>query len=177
MNTYCGTPDYMAPEILKNEPYTTKVDIWSIGVITYAMYDLFFFYNIYRLAGNPPFAGRNGIEVTQNVLKGTYSFPEEYFANVSDKAIDFIKTLMTVDPNKRPTADECLKHPWLQFESLSTMRLDSSSRMLENYVAVSDNRAKSTQTNNNGDIEMSEESNTPTTIQYYTLLKLRILIY
>ena len=84
---------------------------------------------------------------------------------------------MTVDPNKRPTADECLKHPWLQFESLSTMRLDSSSRMLENYVAVSDNRAKSTQTNNNGDIEMSEESNTPTTIQYYTLLKLCILIY
>ena len=175
MKTYDGTPGYMAPEILKNEPYTTKVDIWSIGVITYAMYDLFFYYNIYRLSGIPPIYG-NDRQIYDQTINGKYTFPEEYFANVSDKAIDFIKTLMNYDPNKRPTADECLKHPWLQFESLSTMRLDSSSRMLENYVAVSDNRAKSTQTNN-GDIEMSEESNTPTTIQYYTLLKLRILIY
>lgn len=176
MKTYDGTPGYMAPEILKNEIYTAKADIWSIGVITYAMYDLFFFYNIYRLSGIPPIYG-NDRQIYDQTINGKYTFPEEYFANVSDKAIDFIKTLMTVDPNKRPTADECLKHPWLQFESLSTMRLDSSSRMLENYVAVSDNRAKSTQTNNDGDIEMSEESNTPTTIQYYTLLKLCILIY
>jgi calcium/calmodulin-dependent protein kinase I len=101
--TSCGTPDYVAPEVLSGEPYDMSVDIWSIGVITYVL-----------LCGYPPFYGEVQKELFENILAGNYDFPEPEWNEVSEEAKDFIKKILVVDPQKRATAEQCLTHPWIK---------------------------------------------------------------
>jgi len=101
--TSCGTPDYVAPEVLSGEPYDMSVDIWSIGVITYVL-----------LCGYPPFYGEVQKELFENILSGTYDFPDPEWTEVSEEAKDFIRKILVVDPQKRATAEQCLNHPWIK---------------------------------------------------------------
>lgn len=102
-----GTPYTCAPEILKGS-YDEKSDIWALGVITFLL-----------LSGDPPFGGcydnENLFEVRNNIVNGNFAFePEDVWGHVSDTAKGFIRTLLNVDPTKRPTAREVQKEPWLQ---------------------------------------------------------------
>ncbi|KAI0279564.1 Pkinase-domain-containing protein [Russula aff. rugulosa BPL654] len=102
----CGTPGYMAPEIFKKTGHGKPVDIWAMGVITY-----------FLLAGYTPFDRENQQLEMQAIVAGDYKFePEEYWANVSQTAKEFVALCLTVDPTKRPTASEVLKHRWLADE-------------------------------------------------------------
>jgi calcium/calmodulin-dependent protein kinase I len=93
----------MAPEIFKKSGHGKPVDIWALGVITY-----------FLLCGYTPFDRDSGVEEMQAIMAGNYSFdPPEYWEDVSEGAKDFIRGCLTVDPNLRLTAKQCLEHPWL----------------------------------------------------------------
>ncbi|EIW53194.1 Pkinase-domain-containing protein [Trametes versicolor FP-101664 SS1] len=104
----CGTPGYMAPEIFKKTGHGKPVDVWAMGVITY-----------FLLCGYTPFDRDTQQQEMEAIIAGDYHFEpadkpaEEYWANVSDTAKDFVRTCLTIDPTSRPTAAEMLEHKWL----------------------------------------------------------------
>ncbi|XP_071481598.1 serine/threonine-protein kinase Chk2-like [Diadema antillarum] len=107
MKTLCGTPTYLAPEILTSMGmggYTKAVDCWSLGVILYIC-----------LAGYPPFSDEiKAMPLQDQIKRGYYSFPKKYWGSVSEDAIDMVKKLLTVDPKRRLTTQQALAHPWLE---------------------------------------------------------------
>ena len=100
--TACGTPSYVAPEIINSQGYDIKVDCWSLGVILYVM-----------LCGFPPFYADDNDTLFKLIKESDFDFPSPYWDNVSDNAKDLIKNLLVVDSRKRLTTEEILKHPWL----------------------------------------------------------------
>uniref|UniRef100_A0A8C6SFJ6 Calcium/calmodulin-dependent protein kinase Ib n=1 Tax=Neogobius melanostomus TaxID=47308 RepID=A0A8C6SFJ6_9GOBI len=102
MSTACGTPGYVAPEVLAQKPYSKAVDCWSIGVIAYIL-----------LCGYPPFYDENDAKLFEQILKAEYEFDSPYWDDISDSAKDFIIHLMEKDPNVRYTCDQALQHPWI----------------------------------------------------------------
>ncbi|CAM9966797.1 unnamed protein product, partial [Phaeothamnion confervicola] len=102
LQTQCGTPGYVAPEILRNIAYGAPVDMWSIGVITYIL-----------LAGYPPFSDDNQARLFLKIKKGRFQFHEQYWGGVSEEAKDLIRQLLIVLPEGRITADAALQHPWV----------------------------------------------------------------
>ncbi|KAJ3092023.1 hypothetical protein HK102_011505 [Quaeritorhiza haematococci] len=102
--TTCGTPGYMAPEVLKKTGHGKSVDMWSIGVLAY-----------FLLCGYTPFDSQNNADEMQKILSGNYRFePEEFWMDVSEDAKDFIRKLLVVDASKRLSAKEALQHPWIK---------------------------------------------------------------
>ncbi|XP_063782952.1 calcium/calmodulin-dependent protein kinase type 1D isoform X2 [Pseudophryne corroboree] len=102
MSTACGTPGYVAPEVLAQKPYSKAVDCWSIGVIAYIL-----------LCGYPPFYDENDSKLFEQILKADYEFDSPYWDDISDSAKDFISHLMEKDPSKRYTCEQALRHPWI----------------------------------------------------------------
>jgi len=102
MDTACGTPYYVAPEVLLSTGYDKEVDLWSVGVITYLL-----------LCGFPPFYGESLPEVFEQIMKADYDFPDPYWTDISSEAKDLIKKLLVVDAKKRLSATDALKHPWV----------------------------------------------------------------
>ncbi|CAM9969619.1 calcium/calmodulin-dependent protein kinase type 1-like isoform X1 [Lampetra fluviatilis] len=102
MSTACGTPGYVAPEILAQKPYGKEVDCWSIGVISYIL-----------LCGYPPFYDENDATLFEQILKAEYEFDSPYWDDISDSAKDFIQHLMEKEPVKRYTCSQALEHPWI----------------------------------------------------------------
>lgn len=102
MSTACGTPGYVAPEVLAQKPYSKAVDCWSIGVIAYIL-----------LCGYPPFYDENDSRLFEQILRAEYEFDCPYWDDISESAKDFIKRLMEKDPNKRYTCEQALRHPWI----------------------------------------------------------------
>lgn len=97
----CGSPGYVAPEVLYRQPYTSKVDIFGAGVILYII-----------LCGYSPFNGKDIGEILIKNKECKVTFPNKYWKHVSEHGIDLVKRLMNPDPLLRISADEALKHPW-----------------------------------------------------------------
>jgi len=100
--TSCGTPGYVAPEVLMCESYDKSVDMWGIGIITYIL-----------LAGYPPFYAENDTALFEKIMNAEYDFDDECWDDVSDLAKDFIQHLLVKDPEERYTAEQALAHPWI----------------------------------------------------------------
>ncbi|XP_063213439.1 LOW QUALITY PROTEIN: death-associated protein kinase 2-like [Chroicocephalus ridibundus] len=103
LKSLCGTPQYIAPEVINYEPLSSATDMWSIGVITYIL-----------LSGLSPFQGETDAETLSNVVAGAYEFEERCFSQTSEMAKDFIRQLLVKEPAHRMTAAECLVHPWIK---------------------------------------------------------------
>jgi len=102
MKTACGTPGYVAPEVLKRQGYGKEVDLWSIGVITYIL-----------LCGYPPFYDQNNVELYKQILACRYEFEKPWWDNISEDAKEFIRKLLVLDPAKRYTAKQAVMHPFI----------------------------------------------------------------
>lgn len=100
--TACGTPGYVAPEILRGDHYGSEVDIWSMGVICYVL-----------LAGYPPFYDDDQKKLFKKIKEGRYYFHEDYWSNVSEDAMDLIRKMLCVNQAQRWTATQLLHHPWI----------------------------------------------------------------
>ena len=122
----CGTPAYVAPEILRNQPYGPEVDIWSIGVICYVL-----------LAGYPPFYDEDMKKLFRKIKDGRYHFHQEHWSDKSDESIDIIKRMLCVDVKDRWTAKQLLTHPWIQTEDeeLANRNIDGTLVVMRKFNA------------------------------------------
>ncbi|XP_051282305.1 calcium/calmodulin-dependent protein kinase IGb [Dicentrarchus labrax] len=102
MSTACGTPGYVAPEVLAQKPYSKAVDCWSIGVITYIL-----------LCGYPPFYEESESRLFSKIMKAQYEFDSPFWDDISESAKDFIRNMMQKNPSMRYTTDLALRHPWI----------------------------------------------------------------
>uniref|UniRef100_A0AAX7UFW7 Protein kinase domain-containing protein n=1 Tax=Astatotilapia calliptera TaxID=8154 RepID=A0AAX7UFW7_ASTCA len=102
MSTACGTPGYVAPEVLAQKPYSKAVDCWSIGVITYIL-----------LCGYPPFFEENEKRLFSKIMRAEYAFHSPFWDDISESAKEFIKNMMEKNPTKRFTTEQALRHPWI----------------------------------------------------------------
>jgi serine/threonine protein kinase len=123
MTTTCGTPGYVAPEVLEQKGgYGPEVDVWSMGVILYIL-----------LCGFPPFYDENNAVLFQQIKKGDYSFPSPYWDDISDGAKDLVKKILQINPQTRLTIQQCLDHPWMS--SASDTPLASQQEQLRKFAA------------------------------------------
>ena len=99
----CGTPGYVAPEILQGVLYGRPSDMWSMGVITYIL-----------LGGYPPFYDNDQKSLFRKIKGGSFDFHPNFWKGVSAEAKDLISKLLVVNPDKRFTVQQALMHPWLR---------------------------------------------------------------
>ncbi|XP_039532460.1 calcium/calmodulin-dependent protein kinase type II subunit beta isoform X19 [Pimephales promelas] len=99
---FAGTPGYLSPEVLRKEAYGKPVDIWACGVILYIL-----------LVGYPPFWDEDQHKLYQQIKAGAYDFPSPEWDTVTPEAKNLINQMLTINPGKRITAQEALKHPWV----------------------------------------------------------------
>ncbi|XP_033976509.1 calcium/calmodulin-dependent protein kinase type II delta 2 chain isoform X1 [Trematomus bernacchii] len=99
---FAGTPGYLSPEVLRKDPYGKPVDMWACGVILYIL-----------LVGYPPFWDEDQHRLYQQIKAGAYDFPSPEWDTVTPDAKDLINKMLTINPSKRITSAEALKHPWI----------------------------------------------------------------
>lgn len=117
LSDLCGTLGYLSPEVLRanmydDQPgYGFKVDLWSCGVIMFTL-----------LAGCPPFWHRRQAVLVRSIMECRYQFSGPEWADISDSAKDLISKLLVLEPERRYSADDCLKHPWLEGVQISRLQ-------------------------------------------------------
>lgn len=127
LTTQCGSPGYVAPEILMRMKYGKPVDMWAMGVITYIL-----------LAGYAPFNDEgNQQKLFEKIKKAQYDFDPEYWGHITREAKDLIRGMLTLDPARRLTVDQALTHPWVGItaEQLRRINLDANLKELKKFNA------------------------------------------
>ncbi|XP_062174922.1 calcium and calcium/calmodulin-dependent serine/threonine-protein kinase-like [Alnus glutinosa] len=109
-----GSIDYVSPEALCQGTITSKSDMWSLGVILYIL-----------LSGYPPFIAQSNRQKQQMIMAGEFSFYEKTWKNITSSAKQLISSLLSVDPHRRPSALELLKHPWVIGDSAKQDQMDA----------------------------------------------------
>ncbi|XP_077566950.1 serine/threonine-protein kinase H1 homolog [Stigmatopora nigra] len=148
MKTTCGTPEYIAPEILVRKPYTNAVDMWALGVISYIL-----------LSGTMPFEHDNRMKLYRQILKGKYSFSGEPWPSVSNLAKDFVDRILTVDPSARLTAGQALKHPWIVSMAAASSMKNLQRCISQNLLKRASSRCHSTKSQQSMHSNRSTKSN------------------
>ncbi|KAM4824412.1 serine/threonine-protein kinase H2 [Urocitellus parryii] len=140
MRTLCGTPEYMAPEILLRKPYTGAVDMWALGVITYIL-----------LSGSLPFDDESHTRLYRKILKGKYNYTGEPWPNISHLAKDFIDKLLILEASHRMSAGQALDHPWV-----ITMAAGASMNNLQRAISRNLTQRTSPQSQSSGSAQSSK---------------------
>ncbi|XP_052320679.1 serine/threonine-protein kinase DCLK2-like isoform X3 [Oncorhynchus keta] len=125
LHTVCGTPTYVAPEIIAEAGYGLKVDIWATGVITYIL-----------LCGFPPFRSEDNLQedLFDQILVGRLDFPAPYWDNVTDSAKELIGQMLQVNVEARYTAQDILSHPWVTDDNMeNNMKMEVSGKLRTHF--------------------------------------------
>uniref|UniRef100_G1TVE5 calcium/calmodulin-dependent protein kinase n=1 Tax=Oryctolagus cuniculus TaxID=9986 RepID=G1TVE5_RABIT len=144
---FAGTPGYLSPEVLRKDPYGKPVDMWACGVILYIL-----------LVGYPPFWDEDQHRLYQQIKAGAYDFPSPEWDTVTPEAKDLINKMLTINPAKRITASEALKHPWISVSSSSPKT--SRGAILTTMLAT--RNFSGTCINNKANVVTSPKENIPT---------------
>jgi len=120
--TACGTPGYVAPEILKGKGYGGSVDVWSIGITLYIL-----------LCGFPPFYNEDNAELFEQIKKGEFEFPSPYWDDISDMAKELIQQILVVEPSARLSIDDILAHPWVSGDDTPRTELPEVQDKIKKY--------------------------------------------
>jgi len=128
LETCCGSPEYVAPEVLECKPYDKACDLWSVGVITYIL-----------LTGCFPFWDKNNAVLYEKIRKVEYGWPEN--AEISPEAKHLIQHLIEKDPSKRYTAEQALLHPWVTGKGVSRIKKLRSNLSSSNLNTNSEKRS------------------------------------
>ncbi|XP_047668503.1 serine/threonine-protein kinase DCLK2 isoform X6 [Tachysurus fulvidraco] len=127
--TVCGTPTYVAPEIIAELGYGLKVDIWAAGVITYIL-----------LCGFPPFRSENNVqeELFDQILQGHLDFPSPYWDNITDLAKELIGQMLRVNSQMRYTAEDILCHPWVTDKTAvdNNMKMEVTGKLRKHFTSA-----------------------------------------
>ncbi|KAM4050751.1 serine/threonine-protein kinase DCLK2 isoform 3-T3 [Anomaloglossus baeobatrachus] len=127
--TVCGTPTYVAPEIIAENGYGLKVDIWAAGVITYIL-----------LCGFPPFRSENNLQedLFDQILIGKLEFPSPYWDNITDSAKELISCMLQVNVEDRFTADQILSHPWVSDDASlgNNMQVEVTGKLKQHFNSL-----------------------------------------
>ncbi|XP_053559704.1 serine/threonine-protein kinase DCLK2 isoform X1 [Bombina bombina] len=127
--TVCGTPTYVAPEIIAENGYGLKVDIWAAGVITYIL-----------LCGFPPFRSENNLQedLFDQILIGKLEFPSPYWDNITDLAKELIGCMLQVNVEDRYTADQILAHPWVSDDASqgNNMQVEVTGKLKQHFNSL-----------------------------------------
>ncbi|XP_015200173.2 serine/threonine-protein kinase DCLK2 isoform X1 [Lepisosteus oculatus] len=127
--TVCGTPTYVAPEIIAETGYGLKVDIWAAGVITYIL-----------LCGFPPFRSENNLQedLFDQILIGHLEFPSPYWDNITDSAKELIGRMLQVNVEARYTAEQVLAHPWVADDAAmeNNMKMEVTGKLKKHFNAA-----------------------------------------
>lgn len=99
---FLGTMYYAAPEIISKRPYDSSIDIWSLGVVIYVLLSAFY-----------PFEAETSDETKEKILAAKYDFNLPEWDYISEQGKDFVKQMLQLDPEKRISIDDALKHPWM----------------------------------------------------------------
>ncbi|XP_070570002.1 kalirin-like isoform X4 [Ptychodera flava] len=118
VHSLVGSPEFAAPEQVNGHPVCLNTDMWSLGVLTYVM-----------LSGVSPFLDESVEETCVNIAKIDYSFPQEYFTNISQEARNFVSALLKEDPSERLSAASCLQNPWIRTASTTSTDVAGTSRL------------------------------------------------
>jgi len=132
--TSCGSPGYVAPEVLTEDSYTNAVDMWSVGVVIYIL-----------LSGYPPFYDDAPPKIFKKITEAKYDFNDPAWEHVSDLAKDLINKLLVRDPDERLTAAKCLDHPWLTGGAKGSQDVKGSLIRLRDYNTDRANQKKQAQ--------------------------------
>uniref|UniRef100_A0A667XCI3 Serine/threonine-protein kinase DCLK2 n=1 Tax=Myripristis murdjan TaxID=586833 RepID=A0A667XCI3_9TELE len=127
--TVCGTPTYVAPEIIAESGYGLKVDIWAAGVITYIL-----------LCGFPPFRSENNLQedLFDQILVGRLDFPSPYWDNITDSVKELIGKMLQVNVEARYTAQDVLTHPWVTEDAAmeNNMKMEVTGKLKTHFNTV-----------------------------------------
>eukprot|EP00043_Microstomoeca_roanoka_P013660 m.134043 g.134043 ORF g.134043 m.134043 type:complete len:479 (-) comp15814_c1_seq1:495-1931(-) len=141
LKTACGTPNYVAPEILMQRGYGKQVDVWSLGVILFIL-----------LCGYPPFYDESDAVLFELIMKGRFDFDERYWKDISKEAKHLISNMLVVDPVKRYDTYQVLEHPWITGKAhIPTVNLSKSISMNLKKVGLSQSR------NNEDDFKLAQQ--------------------
>ncbi|XP_072534666.1 serine/threonine-protein kinase DCLK2 isoform X2 [Salminus brasiliensis] len=127
--TVCGTPTYVAPEIIAESGYGLKVDIWAAGVITYIL-----------LCGFPPFRSENNQQedLFDQILQGRLEFPSPYWDNITHSAKELIGRMLQVNVEARYTAEDVLCHPWVTEDAAmeNNMKMEVMGKLKKHFTSA-----------------------------------------
>ncbi len=120
LKTQCGTPGYVAPEILRGQPYDYSSDMWSMGVIMYII-----------IGGYPPFYEENQAQLFDKIKRADYEFHREFWDSISEDAKDLIRRCICLNPKERLTSKQAIAHKWLQKDGRALSQVDLAKNLEE----------------------------------------------